>query len=232
MLKTIFSISCLLNFLAIKYDRYLGICFPMNTYTKWRATSMKTILAIMWLTAFVVGLPEAFNFRAINIHDTLAASTFCFTSAYHEFQRSYQGGTSGLFILVFVVSLYCIARMILALSQSSARQEEKRGHKKTITLLIMVTATFGLCLLPHHILQILISADPNTYIRKFGLTRFSCVFEILQMLTFLNSALNPVIYNFTSSKFNVAFKEVLCMKITSGETEAPRSRTRTNDSLL
>ena len=197
--------SCLLNVLAIKYDRFLGICFPMNTYTKWRATSMKTILMTIWILACALGMPEVLNFQLFGVDNTRITSSICFTSFNKTFQRVYQCILSCLFLLALLVSLYCLVRMTVVLSQQNVRRKELRGHKKTITLLFTVITTFGICLLPYHVLQILISADPDTFIYKFGLTRFSIVFEVLQMLTFLNCALNPVIYNFTSSKFNVAF---------------------------
>ena len=223
-IKTNLSISCLLTVLAITYDRFLGICFPMNTYTTWRQISMKRIVTAIWLVAAITAFPENFCFHTVT-YDTIDSSvTLCLTSSNHLVPRVFHGVVSCLFLLVFVIFLHYINRMTLALSRNNRRNRDKTivGNRKTITLLIVVAITLSVCLLPHHVLSILTAFDPDIFIRHIGYDHFSKVFEFLQILVFLNSALNPIIYNFTSSKFNVAFKELICMESSMDEVRVTR----------
>ena len=220
ILKTLLSISCMLTVLAIAYDRYLGICFPMNTYTKWRAMSMKRILGAIWFSACAVGVPELFSFKEDKVKVIGASTTalyICYTPRYQNIQRFYHSICSFLFVLAFIVSVFWLTKMTSALKTSRNGQAEIKGNRrKTIALLITVVVVFLICLLPYRTLVLLVSISPDTFISIVGDSCFSKIFEMMHILSLLHSALNPLMYSFVSTKFSKAFRTLLSVNKTPG----------------
>ena len=217
--------SCMLTVLAIAYDRYLGICFPMNTYTKWRATSMKRILGAIWFSACAVAIPEMFSFKEDQIIGVSNTSLYiCYTPLYQNTQRVYHSLCSFLFILAFFVSVVWVTKMTSALKKSRNKQAGLRGNRrKTMTLLITVVVVFLICLLPHRILIMLVSISPDIFIGIVGDSSFSKIFEMLHILSLLHNCLNPLMYSFASKKFNKAFWTLISINKSHGHCFVPDS---------
>jgi len=80
-------------------------------------------------------------------------------------------------------------------------------RRNAAKMLIAVVVMFGICYLPVHLLNILryvqVGLDDKLAI-QFAL--------IAHWLCYFNSAINPVIYNFMSEKFQTAFHNVLSCK--------------------
>ena len=233
--------SCMLTVLAIAYDRYLGICFPMNTYTKWRAMSMKRILSAIWFSACAIGIPEMFSFKEdMIIGASTTALYICYTPRYQNIQRLYHSICSFLFMFAFMVSVFWLTKMTSALKKSRNGQAEIKGNRrKTIALLITVVVVFLICLLPHRTLVLLVSISPDTFISIVGDSCFSKIFEMMHILSLLHSALNPLMYSFVSKKFSKAFMTLLSVDKTPGnyrtsdsENILCRLRSDTDDSFV
>ena len=215
-LKSIFSTACLFSVLAITYDRFLGVCYPMNTYTKWRATSINRINITIWINSCAIGFPEIISFNeAVFIGSTSGPRTVCYTVLHQPFQRWYNSICSALFLFVFFISLYFMVRMTTSLLQS---QKKMRSHRKTIILLVTVVFVFLLCLLPHRILTLLICIAPNMFVLRLAHTCCTNLFELLSILSLLHSALNPVMYNFWSRTFVIAFRDLLSIGKQRGDS--------------
>ena len=217
-ISTVVGISCVLTVLAITYDRFLGICNPMNTYPTWRQISMKRIITTIWVSACATGFPEMFCFQNPIADIKPTSLNLRFTLFYQTSPRVFHFLISCLFFITLLICLHYIARMIATLSKKRKRTcgHSTRSHWKTIALLVTVAITFCACLLPHYTLRLLTAVDPGIFIRHIGFDQFAQMLEILQILVFVHSALHPIIYNFTSTKFNVAFKKVLRMRTSMG----------------
>ena len=202
-MKSTFSTACLFTVLAITYNRFLGICFPMNIYSKWRATSVRRINTAIWIVAVLVGFPEGFSFNQADIIDSSQElMTVCFSPMHQTFQRSYYSICSCLFLVAFLVSVYCMMRMTIALCKSRSRA---RRHRKSISLLVAVVVVFLLCLLPYRMMTLLISLAPTTFVKRLQDKCCVNLLELFGILSLLYNALNPMIYNFLSRRFNNAF---------------------------
>ena len=231
----------MLTVLAIAYDRYLGICFPMNTYTKWRATSMKRILGAIWFSACAVGVPEMFSFKEDKIIGASNTPLYiCYTPLYQNTQRFYHSVCSFLFMLAFFVSVVWVTKMTSSLKQCRNRQAGiRRNRRKTIALLIIVVLAFLICLLPHRTLILLVSISPDIFIGVVGDSCFSKIFEMLHILSLLHNCLNPLMYSFVSKKFNTAlwaminvYKGQRHCRVPDSENIICRLRSDTEDCLV
>ncbi|XP_071836991.1 orexin/Hypocretin receptor type 1-like isoform X2 [Apostichopus japonicus] len=98
-------------------------------------------------------------------------------------------------------------------SKTAAQIESRR---KVARMLIVVVLIFAVCLLPFQIVNIL---RVFGYFNKFDpLTehnKSNTPILITSLLTYLNSAVNPLIYNFMSAKFRNAFRAMICCRARS-----------------
>lgn len=112
------------------------------------------------------------------------------------------------FILPWILLIFCSARIIWYLK----RQEQivqLRKFKKAIRSVAVINLVFTLCFLPA-----IITALGGLALKKFkpknceDYRKMTLAFMVSIGLTYLNSALDPVIYTFSSSMFRTALKGV------------------------
>lgn len=93
-------------------------------------------------------------------------------------------------------------------SAHSERHGQVLSRRKVAKMLIAVVIMFGICYLPVHLLNIL------RYIQIVLTDKVAPhIALIAHWLCYFNSAINPVIYNFMSEKFQKAFRKALCCSL-------------------
>lgn len=106
-----------------------------------------------------------------------------------------------IIILAYSVIIYDIVFK----KNPSAKHADKikdKENKKLIKLLLIVTSTFALSVLPYHVVALLVefgNAGKFKYIQDVSLAAY--------ITLYLNSAINPIIYNIFSSNFRRGFSE-------------------------
>ena len=191
---------------------------------------MTRIVTTIWVSACATGFPEIFCFQNPIADIKPKSLTLRFTLFYQTFPRVFHFLLSCLVFITLLICLHYIARMIATLSKKHKRtfDHSTRSHRKTIALLVTVAITFCVCLVPHYALRLLTAVDPDIFIRHIGFNQYAQMLEILQILVFIHSAVHPIIYNFTSTKFNVAFRKVLHMKTSMADDEVRATRIGSN----
>ncbi|OWF51634.1 beta-3 adrenergic receptor-like [Mizuhopecten yessoensis] len=92
--------------------------------------------------------------------------------------------------------------------QSKKRKQRKeeakyeRHERRVFTTLTYILAGYIICWLPFHIVFDVRAAKPEAV--------SSIVYNLAFWLSYLNSMINPFLYNFSSSDFRTAFKQLLC----------------------
>lgn len=89
------------------------------------------------------------------------------------------------------------------------------GRKKHVTkVVIIVVATFAICWLPLHL---------HLLVAYYGKVPETITYKILlilwQALSFVNSMLNPIIYNYIAKDFRDAFRDIICCCLRSRNME-------------
>ena len=84
-----------------------------------------------------------------------------------------------------------------------------RARRQVVTMLGTVVVFFFICLLPFRIftLWFILAADED--IENFGIETYYHVLNFCRVMFYLNSAINPILYNVMSSKFRTAFLKAL-----------------------
>lgn len=120
--------------------------------------------------------------------------------------------------LILLIVLYAIIAKNLMAEINNTNDNNmynQRARRQVVTMLALVVLSFFLCLLPFRIitLWIVIIPDENVYsIKKLTLITYYKVLFISRILLYLNSAINPILYNIMSSKFRKGFKKLIGMR--------------------
>ncbi|XP_071442254.1 allatostatin-A receptor-like [Hetaerina americana] len=82
--------------------------------------------------------------------------------------------------------------------------EGRRGRKRVTRMVVVVVAIFAICWCPIQVILVLKSVD------HYEITSVSVFIQIAsQVLAYLNSCVNPILYAFLSENFRKAFRKVI-----------------------
>lgn len=118
--------------------------------------------------------------------------------------------------LVILLVLYCIIAKNL-ISHAAALVLNKhidsysvRARRQVILMLGTVVLSFFVCLIPFRVFTLWIIIVPEENVYKLGVERYYNILYFCRIMVYLNSAINPILYNLMSSKFRSGF--MLCSK--------------------
>ncbi|XP_061164982.1 growth hormone secretagogue receptor type 1-like [Saccostrea echinata] len=214
------SLASVLTIVAITYDRYRGICFPLYSTCFWTKLKVKSVITGLWAIAVTASIPIAFiavyrNSRFID--GTLIK--VCRMPINILWKKVYIVGLFSIFfILMLLLLLFLVARMcrkliwhVQFLETRTGQDADKmaNGRRRVIVMLILVITTFFIFLLPQRILGIWLIFVPPSQLYKLGLEGYLNLITFTRVMLYISSAINPIIYNVLSKKFRCAFREML-----------------------
>ena len=93
--------------------------------------------------------------------------------------------------------------------------DRKKRQNQVANIIASIVTVFFICHLPFRVAGLWLSfADPST-IGRLGLERYLGIVYSTRILFYLNHALNPVVYNFVSTKFRCALSELFANTVCS-----------------
>lgn len=81
-----------------------------------------------------------------------------------------------------------------------------RARRQVILMLGTVVLSFFVCLIPFRVLTLWIIVAPEGHVYKLGVERYYNILYFCRIMVYLNSAVNPILYNLMSSKFRSGFR--------------------------
>ncbi|XP_073819499.1 ecdysis triggering hormone receptor isoform X2 [Musca autumnalis] len=85
----------------------------------------------------------------------------------------------------------------------------RKHRQQVIFMLVAVVSSFFVCLLPFRAFTIWVIASTPEDVFALGLEGYYNVLYFCRIMLYLNSALNPILYNLMSSKFRIGFWRLL-----------------------
>ncbi|KAJ6635692.1 Thyrotropin-releasing hormone receptor [Pseudolycoriella hygida] len=128
------------------------------------------------------------------------------------------GSISLFFILPFVILLVLytvIAKHLMdnpGITSHGNRSNVLKYRKQVIFMLGAVVLSFFVCLLPFRALTLWIIIVPSETILSLGIDGYYSLLYFCRIMLYLNSAMNPILYNLMSSKFRDGFLRLLHCK--------------------
>lgn len=143
----------------------------------------------------------------------------CMTAVDTAWSIAFFAVSIGLFFvapLAILIVLYTvIAKHLMdnpGITSHGNRSNVLRYRKQVILMLGAVVASFFLCLAPFRALTVWIIVMPAESIVALGMDGYYSLLYFCRIMLYLNSALNPILYNLMSSKFRDGFLRLLCCR--------------------
>ena len=206
-----FTSSLFLTILAA--DRYVAVCQPINS-TKFRTPMISKIVSVTaWTISALMATPVVMYADAITVHGKSNCNVFfprLFDIAGHSIFTFYTF-TLSFGVSFFLISIFytLVIHKLKTVGPKSKSKEKKKSHRKVTRLVFTVILAYASCWLPYWVLQLtLLSNEPREGHSPYKLF----IFVFCSFLTYLNSAINPILYAFLSENFKKSFlKAFACM---------------------
>lgn len=134
------------------------------------------------------------------------------------------GSISVFFILPFGILLVLytvIAKHLMnnpGITSHGNRSNVLKYRKQVIFMLGAVVLSFFVCLLPFRAFTLWIIVVPQETIYQLGIDGYYSMLYFCRIMLYLNSAMNPILYNLMSSKFREGFLRLLgCKSVVRGK---------------
>lgn len=208
----------ILTILAISFERYYAICRPLVAGYKCTKRRALLIIIVIWLIAIVSTLPML-SITELTEAEYIDGSivTTCSNALNADWHPFYFYITFILFFaipFVILLLLYCFISKKLtsdskSISASSNLQRRTQVRRQVVMMLASVCVTFFVCLLPFRLMTLWIILSSPAEIAKIGMEVYYILLFTCRLLLYVNSSINPILYNVISSKFRCAFCKIL-----------------------
>ncbi|XP_063586520.1 growth hormone secretagogue receptor type 1-like [Penaeus indicus] len=208
--------ASVLSLLVISLERYHVICQPLQAGYRCTRAKATAAIAVIWTLAFLSAGPmlRIVQYDYVKYYDGSTRPN-CITPIETLWNKSYIIASSVLFFfvpLLLLVGLYSvIARQLLIDTYELTHKKENpqmRARRQVVIMLATVVVFFFLCLMPMRVLYLWIIAVPLDTITWLGIEGYYNLLYFCRIMHYLNSSINPILYNMTSTKFRAAFTRV------------------------
>ena len=193
--------ASILTLVVLSCSRYYAIVHPLSTELTGRHGMV--LILFIWVISLLFVAPYTFGLRlneqtghceeiwTVNQRKIFTLLTFLFQYAIP-------------IALISAAYFYIVYELNFRSRPGTPTHEDrvkKEENKKVIKLLVVVTATFAICVLPHHFIILWIefgNATSFPYIEDIAIITF--------FVLYMNSVLNPILYNACSSTFRKEFR--------------------------
>ncbi|XP_031589142.1 hydroxycarboxylic acid receptor 2-like [Oreochromis aureus] len=194
---------------AVALDRYFKVVHPHHCISQITSVQAGWLAGLIWAAVVVRGIPlltakllheESGKCRSFNSYEE---DPVPITLHYIAFVAE--------FLLPWFLLLFCSAKIVCWLRHWRLGRQ-LRG-RKAIRAVMVIILVFTLCFMPS-----VITGLAAIYIKKIhphdckSYTKVTQAFMICIVFTYLNSALDPIVYTFSSSMFRDALKTSICFK--------------------
>ena len=222
MCKLYFTTTALNQFTSTMFltilsaDRYMAVCQPISSNHFRTKMNSRIVSATAWAASALMGTPIIMYADTITVHGRTSCNVF----------MPVISGISGhkiyiyyVFILSFVLPFtlififYCLViHKLKTVGPKTKSKDKKKSHKKVTRLVLTVILVYAFCWLPFWVQQLnLLTYEPRKTHSPYKLL----IFIFSTLLTYINSAMNPILYAFLSENFKKSFmKAFACLTAT------------------
>lgn len=144
----------------------------------------------------------------------------CLTQATNFWSTTYFMMTISIFfllpLLTLIVLYTIIAKNLIAKDgrmvnvRPSKPELSFKARKQVVLMLGAVVFSFFVCLAPFRLFTLWIIIASDDYVKRRGVEFFYNLLYFSRIMLYLNSAINPILYNLMSSKFRKGFRKLWC----------------------
>ncbi|XP_038606672.1 neurotensin receptor type 1 [Tachyglossus aculeatus] len=223
-----------LNIASLSLERYMAICHPFKAKSVMSRSRTKKFISGIWLASFLLAIPMLFTMGQVNasvdgLHpDGLICTTIVETSTV---KTVIQVNTfiSFLFPMVVISVLNTIiANQLIIMFKQAAQQNQVctiggqqtmlsmsmepsrvQALKHGVRVLRAVVIAFVVCWLPYHIRRLMFCYIHEDQWTPFLYDFYHYFYMLTNVLFYVSSAINPILYNLVSANFRQIFVSTL-----------------------
>lgn len=193
---------------AMSVERYLAVRYPFKMLHWKKNNALNLVLAGGWILALLLGLPAIFT---QSVEESTDGVQHCFFSEY---------GTVALEVFCvcletlvgFVIPFFTLAVCYVQVA-SQLRQMQRKNKQKSAFLVTGVVVAFGLCWLPHHVMNVInVTQLLGAHSRRLSEVSEAAVF-ISGALTFISSSVNPMLYAFAARNIQGSLRKSAMVRL-------------------
>ena len=228
----------ILTILAISIERYRVVCHPLKGVNE-NYKKVWKVVAVIWIISAVASLPWiSLPVYKNSFYKDGTPFKACKTYISEPWHKAYIVLLTVVFFVLpssALLFLYCIVCYVLhkarqettRLGKTNQYRDKKRLRRQVINILTSIVLLFFICHLPYRVFGIW-----TTFGRDLEKLGFETYFDILyacRIMFYLNHAINPIIYNFVSSKFRNALRYMLTGQARSGSLVSSHQQRHVKD---
>jgi len=219
------SHTSVLTILAITVERYYAVCLPLRAGLIWTKSKAGVVCLVSWLLSIILTSP----ILAIASYKDDPYNPTCSTDVDPTWTKGFFLSIISLFFwlpLMVLVLLYAIiARSLTAgvavtkhtgstigersgQGQGAEPAAVTRGRRQIVVMLGTVVVFFFACLLPFKVLTMWVVISPYEILDHINLEVYFNILYFCRLMFYINSAINPILYNTMSSRFRERFRRV------------------------
>jgi hypothetical protein len=206
----------------LSFDRFLAVCHPSKSIT-WRSrVNSNTLLIFVWILSFLLMLPILLF---TTLQETSSDKVQCTINLPMSGSRSiyfvYIVYTSTItFFIPISFMIYFHVKIVHHLQYKIPKQHRHsrtsmRTRRKVTVLVLSVISVHILCCSPYWTFQMFTTSELLPQTSGILVSTSS----ITQLLLFVNSSTNPILYAFISEIFRASFKRVFHCCLTTNTNQ-------------
>ncbi|XP_042208152.1 somatostatin receptor type 2-like [Homarus americanus] len=187
-------------------DRYIAVCHPISA-PKFRTPMISKLVSLTaWTTSALMIVPVFMYSNTLEVYDLINCNIFWpdsfgisgeFVFTLYSFILAF-----GLPLTLIFIFYGLVLQKLKSVGPKSKSKEKKKSHRKVTKMVLTVITVYVMCWLPYWVLQLVLIFSPP----RVGQSPFMVVlFLISSCLSYINSAINPILYAFLSENFKKSF---------------------------
>ena len=186
---------------AMSADRFLAVCHPIRAM-RYRTPIISRIVCVcVWSASLLAMLPMVlYTTTKPNDFGTGVSCTIDWPpngSIAFIWYALMLGFAIPVFLIVVFYTL--VVMKLKTVGPKHKSKEKKKSHKKVTQMVLTVITVYVICWLPYWVFQIVLNHISSMPVWTIHL------FQIITVLSYANSMMNPVLYAFLSENFRKSF---------------------------
>ncbi|XP_051887637.1 neurotensin receptor type 1 [Pristis pectinata] len=221
------------NIGSLSVERYMAICHPFKAKTLMSSSRTKKLISLIWLLSFLLAtpmiltmgekyanpIPDPDDLICTTIVDDLTVKTVIQVNAFLSFVIP--------MIMISVLNTI-IANQLIATFKHAAQDSQMctiEGQQNTLSISVepsriqslrhgvkvlrAVVIAFVVCWLPYHVRRLMFCYVPKHHWTEFLYDFYHYFYMVTNILFYVSSTINPILYNLVSANFRQNFFSTL-----------------------
>ncbi|PAV65922.1 hypothetical protein WR25_18548 [Diploscapter pachys] len=226
---SLFTFASILTIVSLTVERYVAIVYPFSHRSIVDRKRVMILIYSIWLIAFFPSLYIGMQFKRV-------VPDFC---GYNRELGIARGSCDYVTITLSEISVSTTVHTPVGTTNSDSSQFQyhvssatgtytvhmkssnsappsQQAQKMVIRMLVIVTSVFFICYLPYHIERMIVQ---HTKRQCDNSTLCLLLYPITGLLQYVSAMLNPIFYNLLSTRFRMAFNNLIKDFISKSDKE-------------